>query len=127
MIQNHHQKISDITVESGLQTGPFGSQLKAEEYVPFEGEAVPVVMPTNIDANAAKIISQDIACASSDKAESLSKHRLKKGDLVFPRRGDLNKVAVAGEENEGWLCGTGCLRARLNPELVNYNFYPNQT
>jgi type I restriction enzyme S subunit len=34
------------------------------------------------------------------------------GDIVFPRRGDLTKRALIGPEQEGWLCGTGCLRFR---------------
>ena len=58
-------------------------------------------MPTNIDARSARIVSTDIARTSDAKASLLARHRIKEGDLIFPRRGDLNKVAVATKENEG--------------------------
>jgi type I restriction enzyme S subunit len=37
--------LGNICLDKGLQTGPFGSQLKADEY---SSEGVPVVMPKDI-------------------------------------------------------------------------------
>jgi type I restriction enzyme S subunit len=96
----------------GLQTGPFGSQLKAEEYTV---DGIPVVMPKDI--NEGKIVEKGIARVSKKKAEKLAKHRLTSGDILFPRRGDLGRIAVVKEENAGYLCGTGCLRARLKSNI----------
>jgi type I restriction enzyme, S subunit len=87
-----------------LQTGPFGSQLHSDEYVP---EGIPVVMPQDITANG--ILTSHIARITSRKAESLARHRVRAGDLVLARRGDLSRCVAIGEREQGWLCGTGCL------------------
>ena len=90
-----------------IQTGPFGSQLHASDYV---AEGVPVVMPKDISGRrvdattAARILPKD--------ADRLSKHQLCGGDIVFSRRGDVEKHALIGDVERGWLCGTGCLLVR---------------
>lgn len=105
-----------LVAPKGLQTGPFGSQLKAEEYTE---NGVPVVMPKDIFAG--KIVADEIARVSEEKASQLAKHMLQPGDIIFPRRGDLGRIAVAEDENKGWLCGTGCLRVRLKDNVdTNY-------
>ncbi len=94
---------------SGIQIGPFGAQLHQADYTQ---EGVPVVMPSDLGDNS---ISLDrISKVSPDKAEQLSQHRLQIGDIVLPRRGDLDRRALVSNEHEGWLCGTGCLRIRLD-------------
>lgn len=105
--------LSSLTASKGLQTGPFGSQLKADEYT---DDGVPVVMPKDIYGG--KITVKGIARVPEEKAEKLSKHRLRAGDILFPRRGDLGRIAVVREDNEGWLCGSGCLRARLRSNVA---------
>ena len=109
--------LSDIVVAKGIQTGPFGSQLKASEYA---SAGVPVVMPQNIEGG--RIFDRGIARVSEEKATRLSRHRLRAGDVLFARRGDLTKIAVVEQTQEGWLCGTGCLRARLDSSLVDSTF-----
>lgn len=101
-----------IAAPKGLQTGPFGSQLKAEEYTEH---GVPVIMPKDICNG--KILPSGIARVPEEKAKKLAKHRIITGDILFPRRGNLGRIGVATEENEGWLCGSGCLRARLKDSV----------
>ena len=109
-------RLVTIAEPKGLQTGPFGSQLKAEEYVEF---GVPVVMPKDIYAG--KIVTDRIARVPESIAKKLTKHRIATGDILFPRRGDLGRIGVVTQDNEGWLCGTGCLRARLKEDVdTNY-------
>lgn len=36
------------------------------------------------------------------------------GDVVFARRGEMGRCAVVGEEESGWLCGTGSMIIRLS-------------
>jgi type I restriction enzyme S subunit len=110
--------LAELVISNGLQTGPFGSQLKAEEYTE---RGVPVVMPKDIYAG--KIIDGSIARTSQEKAATLKKYLLQKGDVLFPRRGDLGQIGLATEENTGWICGTGCLRARLKPEILDKYIY----
>ena len=99
---------------SFIQTGPFGSQLHANEYV---AEGTPVVMPQDIEIN--RISASDVAHINSRKAQQLSRHRMRPGDIVFARRGDLSKCAAITPSQDGWLCGTGCLLLRPPAGLVS--------
>nr|MBW4096220.1 restriction endonuclease subunit S [Acidobacteriota bacterium] len=102
----------------GIQTGPFGSQLHASDYV-LRG--VPVVMPQNIGDN---VIGVDgIARIPESDVARLAKYRLREGDIVYSRRGDVEKRALVRQENDGWLCGTGCLRVRLGDRSVHNSAY----
>jgi type I restriction enzyme S subunit len=108
-----------------LQTGPFGSQLHAHEYT---SEGIPVVMPQ--DMRDCRVVTNKIARITTDRAQSLEKHRVLTGDILFSRRGDIGRHAVIAENESGWICGTGCLRARthgaINPvflsELLRHKF-----
>lgn len=103
-----------------IQTGPFGSQLHRSDYREF---GVPVIMPTNIRNG--RIVLDGIAYIAEADAERLGRHRAKPGDIIFSRRGEVDKCAVVTEREAGWLCGTGCLLARINlgkadPNYVGY-------
>lgn len=100
-----------------IQTGPFGSQLHQHDY---KTEGIPVIMPKDIINDKIETIS--IARINDDDADRLGKHKLNIGDLVIPRRGDINKRAICKLENEGWLCGTGCLKIRLNDQIVDPSY-----
>jgi type I restriction enzyme S subunit len=91
----------------GIQTGPFGSQLHASDYV---AEGIPSVMPQNIGENV--ICDDEIARITSQDAQRLSKYLLRSGDIVYSRRGDVTRRALVRPRQNGWLCGTGCLRVR---------------
>ncbi len=97
-----------------IQTGPFGSQLHASDYVPV---GVPSIMPTNIGEN--RIVEDGIVRITEDDANRLGQHRLRAGDIVYSRRGDVEKRALIREREEGWLCGTGCLKVRLGSGVVD--------
>lgn len=90
-----------------IQTGPFGSQLHASDYV---AEGVPVVMPKDI-ANR-RVDASTAAKVGLEDVQRLAKHQLRDGDIVFSRRGDVEKHALIGDTEVGWLCGTGCLLVR---------------
>jgi type I restriction enzyme S subunit len=97
-----------------IQTGPFGSQLHAADYVPV---GIPSVMPVNIGDN--RIIEDGIMRITVADAERLSRHRLRFGDIVYSRRGDVERRALVRAGQEGWLCGTGCLKVRLGHGVVD--------
>ncbi|MFY0530068.1 restriction endonuclease subunit S [Archangium gephyra] len=103
-----------------VQTGPFGSQLHASDYVPH---GIPSIMPQNIGDN--RIITEGIARITLADAERLSRYRVKQGDIIYSRRGDVERRALVRAEEDGWLCGTGCLRVRfgsgpINPKYATY-------
>lgn len=62
---------------------------------------------------------ESIARINQRKATALTRHRVQPNDLVFSRRGDLSRCVAIEEEHLGWLCGTGCLLARLPAHEVN--------
>jgi type I restriction enzyme S subunit len=99
----------DLAEPRGIQIGPFGSQLHAYEYTE-DPSGTPVVMPQDLVDG--QILTTKIKRVPQDVAARISRHRLAEGDIVFPRRGDLSKRALVVAEQDGWLCGTGCIRFR---------------
>ncbi len=96
-----------------VQTGPFGSQLHSSDYSP---DGTPVVMPQ--DMLDGRVTTTRIARVDASHAKRLRQHALRRGDIAFSRRGDVARFAVITEAEEGWLCGTGSIRIRLNcPEI----------
>lgn len=96
-----------------IQTGPFGSQLHTSDY---KAVGTPVVMPTNIGDGG--IVEDGIARIGPSDVDRLFQHKLRLGDIVFSRRGDVTKNALIRQREVGWLCGTGCLKVRLGNETV---------
>jgi type I restriction enzyme S subunit len=105
--------LGEVAIHKGIQTGPFGSQLKAEEYTKI---GIPVVMPKDIYRG--YLTESSISRIPEIKLQKLQKHKIVSGDIIFPRRGDLRRIGVALDKNTGWICGTGCLRARLNGDVL---------
>lgn len=94
-------------------TGPFGSQLHESDYVP---EGIPSIMPQNIGN---RILNYDgIARITEKDAKRLSRYLVKENDIVYARRGDVEKHAFISAQDEGALCGTGCLRVRIISDAV---------
>ena len=85
-------------IPNGIQTGPFGSQLHASEYVE---SGVPVIMPKDMmngrvsDAKAARI--------TEHKVNELARHRVRAGDILFARRGDIGRAGLVMQGEEGWI------------------------
>ncbi len=109
-----HWEVRPLGVlSSAVQTGPFGSQLHANDYI---DDVIPVINPSNIQNG---VLIPDLGCTvSEDVAEQLSNHKLIPGDIIFGRRGEMGRCAVVTEKEAGWLCGTGCLNVRLVKDQV---------
>lgn len=109
--------LSDYCELDGIRIGPFGAQLHVSDYV---NDGVPVVMPQDLDSG--RIDVSSIKQVSEEKAQELSLYRLREGDILLPRRGDLDRRALVTEQESGWLCGTGSVRVRpkegVNPEAL---------
>jgi type I restriction enzyme S subunit len=101
-----------------IQTGPFGSQLHASDYVEH---GIPSIMPTNI-GNRLDIKTDTIVCITEEDASRLEKYRVKENDIVYSRRGDVEKCAFISANEAGWLCGTGCLRVRFISDQISPKF-----
>jgi type I restriction enzyme, S subunit len=123
VVEWEEMTLGQVCERSGgnIQTGPFGSQLHASDYVAV---GTPSVMPQNIGDN--RILNDGIARVSDSDIARLAKYLLRKGDIVYSRRGDVERRALIRAENDGWLCGTGCLRVRIadttqfDPRFVSF-------
>lgn len=93
-----------------LQTGPFGTQLHAYDYV---ANGVPVV-PTEAIRNR-QINHSVLPKITLSKVEELAQHRLKPGDILFARRGvqATGHIGCVREAESGFICGTGAIRLRV--------------
>ncbi|BBA33689.1 type I restriction-modification system specificity determinant XF2741 [Methylocaldum marinum] len=100
-----------------IQAGPFGSQFHAADYVPV---GVPSIMPQNIGDN--RISEYGIARITPEDATRLSRYLVREGDIVYSRPGDVEKRALIRANEDGWLCGTGCLRVRLGDKGANSSY-----
>lgn len=100
--------------KTGIQTGPFGSQLHKADYSEV---GVPVLMPK--DLIEFRIEEDSVARVPEATAESLKRHRMRPGDIAYGRRGDIGRRAFIMAHQAGWLCGTGCLRIRPDSKKIN--------
>jgi len=108
--------LGDICDEVGgvIRTGPFGSQLHESDY---KESGVPVIMPKNIVDG--KISTEEIARIGESDANRLLHHRLRKCDIVYGRRGDIGRRALITKRENGWLCGTGCIKISLGNSVLD--------
>lgn len=104
--------------DNGIQTGPFGSQLHQADYTET---GVPVIMPKDIIGF--RIVTDSIAHIPEDLANSLGRHRLQAGDVVYGRRGDIGRRAFISSRQVGWFCGTGCLRLRPDSKVIDPRYF----
>lgn len=102
---------------SRISTGPFGSALHSSEYVT---EGIPVINPSHIVGGV--LTPDESVSVDTDTAERLSSYRLRQGQLVVGRRGEMGRCGIVPEEGNGWICGTGCLVVVPNQKLVDASY-----
>ena len=106
-----------------IQTGPFGSQLHQEDYVPV---GTPLITVKNLGEN--KVTYNKLDFVSDQDKERLSKFILQEGDIVFSRVGYVDRRAFITKKESGWLFSGSTLRVRvketstLNPKYLSYYF-----
>jgi type I restriction enzyme, S subunit len=100
-----------------LQTGPFGSQLHKDEY---QDNGIAIVNPTHLAGN--RINHANVPRVSERVAQRLEKHRLRKFDILFARRGEIGRQGLVTDAEESWLCGTGCFLVRANKPFIDNRF-----
>ena len=113
-------RIAKLNYIGELKTGPFGTQFSASEYV---SEGIPVINVKNIGYGS--IIETGLDHVSKNTLGRLSEHKLKEGDIVFGRKGSVDRHCLIRREQNGWMQGSDCIRVRLTdtsvyPEFVSY-------
>lgn len=107
-------------VEQGhiaIKTGPFGTQLKATEYV---NHGIPVLNVRNLGF--AVVNTDKMEMVSAETLERLSAHKLVTGDIVFGRKGAVERHAFISSDENGWMQGSDCIRLRVLTDIINPRF-----
>lgn len=100
-----------------VQIGPFGSLLHKSDYV---HGGVPLINPMHIiDGSIKPGIEQAVL---QEKAEALGSYRLREGDVIMGRRGEMGRCAVVTSTEAGMLCGTGSLLVRPPSNVFTAKF-----
>ncbi len=99
-----------------VQTGPFGSQLKNEQYITG---GTPVVTVEHIQDF--RIEDFKYPSITDEDKERLSKYLMKEGDILFTRVGSVDLSAYVNKHQDGWMFSSRMLRVRPNDE-VNSRF-----
>ena len=104
-----------------VQTGPFGSQLKNEQYVTG---GTPVVTVEHIKEFCIQNFNYP-SVTEADK-ERLKKYLVKTGDILFTRVGSVDLSAYVQSHQNGWMFSSRMLRVRPNKEIdsrfLSYSF-----
>lgn len=98
-------KLKEISI---LKTGPFGTQFKASEYVK---KGIPVINVKNIGYG--NLNYEDLDFINAETRNRLSEHVLHTGDIVFGRKGSVDRHCLITEKEDGWFQGSDCLRVRI--------------
>ncbi|WP_343721666.1 hypothetical protein [Herbaspirillum seropedicae] len=98
--------------------GPFGSNLKASEYV---SAGIPIARLQNIDRN--RFVTKNIQYVTVQKAEELARHNFSPNDILITKLGDpLGKACLAPISIPRGVLVADVVRARLTHPWVDRNF-----
>src|SRR2546423_15701721 len=94
--------------EAELKTGPFGTQLHASDYVK---DGTPVINVRNIGFGS--IRPEKLEFISEETVQRLESHLLAPGDIVFGRKGAVERHALIRPKQAGRGCRVAFLRRRV--------------
>jgi len=106
--------------EAEIKTGPFGTQLHASDYV---DSGTPVINVRNIGLGS--IRDEKLEYIAKETLSRLSSHLLRYEDIVFGRKGAVERHAYIRRSENGWFQGSDCIRLRVNsktliPKFLSY-------
>ncbi len=109
---------------AGLQTGPFGTMLNAREYTQ---EGTPVIAVQDIGAN--KLEYHKFVYVNETTADRLLRYRVMPGDIIFGRKGAVDRRALIKPSEAGWIQGSDCIRVRFDDSIdstfISFQFGSN--
>jgi type I restriction enzyme S subunit len=94
---------------SDIATGPFGTLLAASEYA--SGDGVPLISVGEIREGFLRITPETPRVPAA-VVRRLPQYLLRKGDIVFGRKGAVDRSAIIGEAEAGWFLGSDGMRVR---------------
>lgn len=96
--------------DGSIKTGPFGTTLKASEY---SLHGVPIISVGEVGYGRLKV-HEGTPRAGTDITSRLSDYVLRAGDIVFGRKGAVDRSALVLPEQDGWFLGSDGLRVRVH-------------
>lgn len=99
-----------------IQIGPFGSLLHETDYI---AGGVPLVNPKHIRDGQIVPAAETVA---PERLRDLGLYRLRTGDVVLGRRGEMGRCAIVTDKEDGWVCGTGSMFVRPKEGVTNAYF-----
>jgi type I restriction enzyme S subunit len=106
-------EVKSVHEFAAIKTGPFGTLLKAAEYSDSDG--VPLISVGEIRAGFLKITDHTPRVPET-VVRRLPQYILKKGDIVFGRKGAVERSALIREEHDGWFLGSDGISIRPSKE-----------
>ena len=100
--------------DGGVQTGPFGSQLHQEDYVPV---GTPIITVEHLGEN--RILQENLPRITNEDRDRLSRYQMRQGDIIFSRVGSVDRRALVRTNEDGWLFSGRCLRVRPDPKKID--------
>lgn len=94
-----------------IKTGPFGTQLRASDYVEA---GRPVLNVRNVGFG--DVRPKDLEFVDEATASRLSSHLLRPQDIIFGRKGAVERHAFITERYDGAMQGSDCIRLRVSDD-----------
>src|SRR5689334_15164395 len=101
-----------------IKTGPFGTKLKAAEYT---ATGVPVISVGEVGFGRLRI-HDDTPRVDESVSGRMPEFILKAGDIVFGRKGAVERSAQIQADEDGYFLGSDGIRIRLNSEVCEPRF-----
>ena len=96
-----------------MKTGPFGTLLKASEYSEIDG--VPVISVGEVREGYFRL-TEHTPLVPESVQRRLSQYLLKAGDVVFGRKGAVDRSALVRQPQAGWFLGSDGIAVRPSAE-----------
>ncbi len=94
--------------ELDIQTGPFGTVLQASSYTKT---GTPIINPVNMVKR--RLVTHDGPFLDDAECERLSRYKMRVGDILIGRKGDVGRAVLVTPEYEGFIVGSDLIRLRL--------------
>jgi type I restriction enzyme S subunit len=102
-------EVKSVREFSHIRTGPFGTLLKANEYSDTEG--VPLVSVGEV-GNGRLNVTEHTPLVPAAVVRRLPQYLLRTGDIVFGRKGAVERSALVTERENGWFLGSDGIGVR---------------
>lgn len=115
--------VADVgaTSEQAVLTGPFGTSIGPDDFIPRTEAAVPVLTigcmrEAGIDLARATFVTPS-------KAIELERYRLQAGDILFSRMATVGRAGLVTTSHEGALFNYHIMRLRLRDDAIDPLFF----